>query len=54
MLHIQSLQSLEKESQVALQEDAKEQDEIVKRGEAIKLKLEGALGDASEVTVEVW
>ena len=49
-----SLKDLEESEKKALKEDAKEQDQIIKRGGAIEVKVESALGDEAEVTVEVW
>jgi Ca2+-binding EF-hand superfamily protein len=49
-----SLKDLEESEKTALKEDAKEQDQIIKRGAAIETKLESALGGEAEVTVEVW
>ena len=49
-----SLISLEKEAQEALTEVAKEQDEIIARGEAIEETLQKALGETSSVVVDVW
>ena len=49
-----SMKDLDKDDQDVLQNDAKEQDTIIKRGEAIELAVEEALGGESEVTVDVW
>eukprot|EP00985_Skeletonema_marinoi_P005509 scaffold2388_cov201-Skeletonema_marinoi.AAC.7 len=49
-----SLVSLEKEAQTALEEVAKEQDQVISRGTAIEESMEKALGDASKVVVDVW
>lgn len=49
-----SLKDLEESEKTALKQDAKEQDQIIKRGAAIETRLESALGDEAEVTVEVW
>ena len=49
-----SLVSLEKEAQEALTEVAKEQDEIIARGEVIEETLQKALGETSSVVVDVW
>jgi len=49
-----SMKDLDKDDQDVLQNDAKEQDTIIKRGEAIELAVEEALGGDSEVTVDVW
>lgn len=47
-----SLQSLAQAEQEALKEDSEEQDNIIKRGEYIEMRVEEALGDDSEVTVD--
>lgn len=49
-----SLKDLDKTEQDVLQKDAKEQDTIIKRGEAIEIAVEEALGGDSEVSVDVW
>ena len=49
-----SLKDLDKTEQDVLQNDAKEQDTIIKRGEAIEIAVEEALGGDSEVSVDVW
>jgi Kef-type K+ transport system membrane component KefB/Ca2+-binding EF-hand superfamily protein len=49
-----SLVSLEKEAQTALEEVAKEQDQIIARGTEIEDSLERALGEESTVVVDVW
>eukprot|EP00985_Skeletonema_marinoi_P004999 scaffold2167_cov178-Skeletonema_marinoi.AAC.16 len=49
-----SLRSLDKEAQTALEEVAKEQDEIINRGTVIEESLERALGEASKVVVDIW
>lgn len=49
-----SLVGLEKEAQQALTDSAKEQDEIIARGEMIEETLQKALGEASTVVVDVW
>ena len=49
-----SMKDLDKDDQDVLQNDAKEQDTIIKRGEAIEMAVEEALGGDSQVTVEVW
>lgn len=49
-----SLVNLEIEEQTALSEVAKEQDEIIARGEVIEETLQKALGEASTVVVDVW
>lgn len=47
-----SLQSLAQAEQEALKKDSEEQDNIIKRGEYIEMRVEEALGDDSEVTVD--
>ena len=49
-----SLVSLEREAQEALEENAKEQDEIIERGTMIEESMEKALGNESKVVVTVW
>ncbi len=49
-----SLTSLEKEAQIAIEQAAKEEDGIIERGDNVEKKIEEALGDTSEVTVDVW
>mmetsp|Transcript_12653 Transcript_12653/g.25286 ORF Transcript_12653/g.25286 Transcript_12653/m.25286 type:complete len:951 (+) Transcript_12653:88-2940(+) len=49
-----ALSSLEKEAQSAIQVVAKEQDQIIARGTAIEEALEKALGEKSQVVVDVW
>ena len=49
-----AISSLEKEAQSAIQVVAKEQDQIIARGTAIEEALEKALGEKSEVVVDVW
>ena len=46
-----SLKSLAQAEQEALKEDSEEQDNIIKRGEYIEMRVEDALGGDSEVTV---
>ena len=47
-----SLQSLAQAEQDALKEDSEEQDNIIKRGEYIEMRVEEALGGDSVVTVD--
>jgi hypothetical protein len=49
-----ALHNLEKDAQAALEEVAREQDQIIQRGTMIEEALEKALGDASHVIVDVW
>ena len=49
-----SLTSLEREAQEAIQAAAKEEDGIIERGDLVEKKIEEALGDTCEVTVDVW
>jgi Kef-type K+ transport system membrane component KefB len=49
-----SLKSLEKGDQEAIQAAAKEEDEIIKRGNLVEKKIEEALGEGSDVSVDVW
>ena len=49
-----SLEILEKDEQTVLEQLAKEQDAIIKRGAVIEESMEKVLGDASRVVVDVW
>ena len=49
-----SLVELGKDAQVALEEVAREQDEVIKRGAMIEELMQKALGANSTVTVDVW
>jgi Kef-type K+ transport system membrane component KefB len=53
-LSLVSLGSLEKEAQAALEELAREQDQIIARGTEIEDSMQNALGGESEVVVDVW
>lgn len=49
-----SLVSLEKDTQDTILKVAREEDDVIKRGEVVEKKIKEALGEGADVTVNVW